>query len=165
MRKDKLIQWARKNQSLIFHIECFAYFAFGLLFVLLGYLLGHAHIDLLQNGVRTQGRVVEYKAESFSTIIPVANNLFSYQTVSMPIIEFQNGGQQVRFRDWITDQSGSLNRDSVPVIYNPNNPSIALVDRPVINWLLWAPIFFAGLFLVLRTAKNWLMRRHIGRTH
>jgi len=43
--------------------------AFGLLFVLLGYQLGQAHIDLLQNGVRTQGKVVEYEAESFTTII------------------------------------------------------------------------------------------------
>jgi len=83
----------------------------------------------------------------------------------MPIIEFQTNGRVVRFRDWITDQSGFLDRDSVPIIYNPNDLSIALVDRPVINWLLWAPFFFAGLFLVLVTTKNWLQRRHTGRAH
>jgi len=159
MWKLKLTQWAGVNQRSIFHIECIAHVALGLIFVLFGYLLGHTHIDLLQNGVRTHGRIVEYKAESFSTIIPVSKNLFGHETVSMPIIEFQAGGRLVRFRDWITDQSGSLDRDSVPVIYNPNNPSIALVDRPVINWSLWAPFFLAGLFLVLVTIRNWLKHR------
>lgn len=133
---------------------------FGLIFVLLGYQLGHVHIDLLQHGARTQGRVVEYKAESFTTIIPVSKNLFGHETVSMPIIEFQAVGRIARFRDWITDQSGALDRDFVPVIYNPNNPSIALVDRPVINWFLWAPFLFAGLFIVLVTTNNWLKRWH-----
>jgi len=69
MWRVKLTQWAKNNRRSIFHIECIAHVAFGLLFVLLGYQLGQAHIDLLQNGVRTQGKVVEYEAESFTTII------------------------------------------------------------------------------------------------
>jgi hypothetical protein len=41
----------------------------------------------------------------------------------------------------------------VIVLYDPANPSLAMIDRPVWNWLPWAPIFALGLFLVLVAIK------------
>ena len=53
---------------------------------------------------------------------------------------------------------GSL-PDRVTVLYDPARPSDAMIDRPVWNWLPWAPIGAVGLFLALVAVKGWLGHR------
>jgi hypothetical protein len=43
---------------------------------------------------------------------------------------------------------------SVPVIYDPANPSVAMLDRGLSNWLPWAPCFAVGLVVGLDSLKG-----------
>lgn len=72
----------------------------------------------------------------------------------MPIVEFQAGDRVVQFQDWLgTKIAGNINV-SVIVLYDPVNPSVAMIDRPVWNWIPWTPIFVVGVFLVLVAIKG-----------
>jgi uncharacterized protein (DUF983 family) len=46
--------------------------------------------------------------------------------------------------------------DRVIVLYDPARPSDAMIDRPVWNWLPWAPIAAVGCVLMLVAIKGWL---------
>jgi hypothetical protein len=44
----------------------------------------------------------------------------------------------------------------VTVLYDPENPSLAMIDQPVWNWIPWAPTSGVGLILLLVGTKGWL---------
>ena len=52
-------------------------------------------------------------------------------------------------------------RNRVTVLYDPAHPSDAMIDRPIWNWLPWAPIGAVGLFLILVAMRGWLADRRI----
>jgi hypothetical protein len=66
----------------------------------------------------------------------------------MPIVKFQAGGQDVEFKDWMGTNAAVLNV-RVTVLYDAEKPSLAMIDRPVWNWIPWAPTLGMGLFLIL----------------
>jgi len=147
MRIKKLTQWAGDNSGTVESYRSLAAIIVGLLCMFIAYQIGNAHFHLILEGVKAQGRIVDHKQYSSSTKGPTS---ISY----IPIVEFQIENRIVRFTDWKGSQSTSL--DPVPIIYNSDDPSEAMIDRPIWNWMPWAPIFFAGLFLVLVSIKNWL---------
>ena len=125
----------------------------GLLLLALSHYLGHTHLHLIREGLRAPGRIIGYKQQNFRSSSSESFSTTGY----MPIVEFQANDRSIHFQDWLgTSIAGSKN---VPVIvlYDPANPSLAIIDRPVWNWLPWAPIFALGLFLVL-TAINGFFR-------
>ena len=61
----------------------------------------------------------------------------------------------IQFKDWMGTNAAVLNV-RVTVLYDPANPSSAMIDRPVWNWIPWAPAFAVGLFLMLVAIKAWL---------
>jgi hypothetical protein len=118
----------------------------GLVFLGLGYFMGHAHFHLIRQGVRAPGRIVGYKQENFRSS---SSTTFSTTTGYMPIVEFHTSDRFVQFQDWLgTGIAGSTNV-AVIVLYDPANPSVAMIDRPVWNWIPWAPTFGVGLLLFL----------------
>jgi hypothetical protein len=120
----------------------------GLVLLGLAHLMGHTHFHLIRHGVRATGRIISYKQENFR------RSSGSFSTGYMPIVEFHTSDRFVQFQDWLgTSIAGSTNV-SVIVLYDPANPSIAMIDRPTWNWLPWAPIFAVGLFLVLVGIKG-----------
>ena len=151
---EKLIPWAAKNRTKIYNFECILHAFVGFFLVFLSYQIGHKHINLLQNGVKAWGIVVDYKQEAFVTNSGFSNTVKDHKNIFVRIIEFKVGDRLMRFRDWIGSESNYSSQVSVPIIYNPSDPSIALIDRPIINWLLWAPICLIGLFLMLVSVKN-----------
>jgi len=44
------------------------------------------------------------------------------------------------------------------VLYDPEKPSLAMIDRPVWNWIPWAPTLGVGLFLVFVGIRGWMLR-------
>ena len=74
---------------------------------------------------------------------------------SLPIVKFRAGDEVVQFKDWMGAKAEVLNV-RVRVLYDPANPYVAMIDRPVWNWIPWAPTFGVGLFLVLVAIKGWL---------
>ena len=112
--------------------------------------MGHVHFYLLRNGVRGPGRIVAYKQESFRNSSGSSSTSTSY----MPVVEFHTNDRFVQFQDWLgTNVAGNKNVP-VMVLYDPANPTEAMIDRPVWNWIPWAPIAVLGLFLLLVSIKG-----------
>jgi hypothetical protein len=140
------VSWMTNNRAKILRYAWILEVFGGLVFLSLGYFMGHAHFHLIRQGVRAPGRIVSYKQESFRTTSGTASTTTSGY---MPIVEFQTNERFVQFEDWLG--TGIAGNKNVPVVvlYDPANPSLAMIDRPFWNWIPWAPNFTVGFLLVL----------------
>jgi hypothetical protein len=126
----------------IFLLQAFA----GLLLIGLGYFMGAGHFHLIRAGIRAPGKIVGYKQKYFTSS---SGSTSSTTTGYMPIVEFQAADHVVQFQDWLGTKIAGNANVSVVVLYDPVNSSDAIIDRPVWNWIPWAPTFVVGVFLVL----------------
>ena len=153
MTVEGLVARVLENRAQILRYVYIPQVVAGAILLVVAYMMGHVHFHLIQQGVRAPGTVVgfnqRYIGNSFSRTTPAL--------AFMPIVEFHAGDRIVRFEDWKgSSLAGSL-RDRVTVLYDPARPSVAMIDRPVWNWLPWAPIATVGLFLTLVAIKGWLV--------
>jgi hypothetical protein len=148
---NQLSQWMLSNKEKVLRYTRFVQAAAGLFVLLFGSYIGKEHFHLIRQGVRTQGTIVGYKQESFPD-----RGGTRWDTASMPIVKFQAGDHVVQFKDWMASKAPLLNVPVV-VLYDPANPSMAMIDRPVWNWIPWAPAAAVGLFLVLVAIKGFLL--------
>ena len=148
---QQLVGWMTSSREKIFRYVWIAQLLAALVFLGLGYFMGHAHFHLIREGVRSPGRIIGYKQQSFrnsSGTSPTTTNGY------MPIVEFHTKDSFVQFQDWLgTHIAGSTNV-AVTVLYDPANPTVAMIDRPVWNWIPWAPVFALGLFLLFVAIKG-----------
>ena len=72
--------------------------------------------------------------------------------MSLPVVEFVLGGNQVRFVDW---KGGASNYGTVAVLYDSDVQQRAIIDRPLLNWLPWGAFSIAGAFLVMAAISGW----------
>jgi hypothetical protein len=77
----------------------------------------------------------------------------------MPVVEFPARARVVRFTDWLGSSVRTAGYEGVPVIYRRAEPSLAMIDLPVGNWLPWGPTLAVGFFLALDAMRGWLGRR------
>src|SRR6266436_4249329 len=66
----------------------------GLIFLPLGWTMGHRQYHLLWTGTRTQGRIVGSSTALF-------RSGSSGTTAYMPVVEFQAGGRDAHFTNWL----------------------------------------------------------------
>jgi hypothetical protein len=125
----------------------------GLFFIGLSHFLGFAHFHLIREGLRAPGRIVAYQEEIFR------RSSGSSSTSFRPVVEFGANDRVIQFRDWLGSNSTGALYSPVVVLYDPANPSDAMIDRPVWNWIPWAPTFAVGLFLVLASIKGYFQSR------
>ena len=119
----------------------------GVLLCGLGYFMGSGHLRLILKGERAQGRIVDYKQRVFR--VSRSNQTSSTSTGYMPVVEYRAlDDKRIRFEDWLGKSSTGMLNESVPVLYDTTDPSLAMIDRPVWNWMPWAPTFAVGLFLI-----------------
>jgi hypothetical protein len=137
VNREKILQYAWLPQSFL-----------GLILLGLGYFMGHTHFHLIREGMRAPGRIIGFKQERFG------RSSGSSSTGFMPIVEFHTDERFVQFQDWLGSNSTGGLYNPVIVLYDPANPAEAMIDRPVWNWVPWAPIFAVGLFLVLVAIKG-----------
>ena len=131
----------------IFIFQAFA----GLLLIGLAYFMGAAHIHLIRTGIRAPGKIVGYKQQYFTSS---PRDISSTTTGYMPIVEFQAGDRVVQFQDWLGGKIAETANVSVMVLYDPVNPSVAMIDRLVWNWIPWAPTLAVGVFPVLVAVRG-----------
>jgi hypothetical protein len=153
---QQVVAWMLNNKAQVLRFMRVLQLVSGLFLLGLGYFIGHEHFHLIRAGVRTQGVILGYKEQVFQSY----NQGRSYSsTAFMPIVEFHAGERIIRFKDWKGTQSASGRGTPVTVLYDPADPVSAMIDRPVMNWIPWAPIFAVGLFLVLIAANGFLRSR------
>jgi hypothetical protein len=153
---NQLVSWMNANREKIFRYAWIPQLFGALVFLGLGYFMGHAHFHLIRQGVRAPGRIVGYKQESFRR---TSSNTSSTSTGYMPIVEFHINDRFVQFEDWLgTGIAGSKN---IPVIvlYDPAHPTQAMIDRPVWNWIPWAPTFAVGFLLAFSAINRFFKSR------
>jgi len=124
----------------------------GAILLWVAYGMGHDHFHLIRAGVRAPGLVVGHEQQRFGS----ADGSADATTAFMPVVEFSANDRVVRFRDWLGSASTGGGPDRVTVLYDPSNPSVAMIDRQIMNWVPWAPIGAVGLFLGLVAIKGWL---------
>jgi len=146
----QLVAWMTANREKIMRYAWIPQLFAGLVFLGLGYFMGHEHFRLIHQGVRAPGRIVGYKQESFRR----SSNASSTSTSYMPIVEFHTSDRFVQFEDWLGTNIAGSKDVPVTVLYDPANPTIAIIDRPVWNWIPWAPIAALGLFLFLVSIRG-----------
>ena len=153
---EKLVAQLISNREKILRHAWIPQLFAGLVFLGLGYFIGHAHFHLIREGVRAPGRIVGYKQESFKRS---SSSTSSTTTSYMPIVEFHTNERFIQFQDWLGARIEGSKNVPVMVLYDPANPSVAMIDRPAWNWLPWAPILALGLFLVLVAMKGFFQSR------
>jgi len=144
--------WAQNNKEKILRYTRIAEVVTGVFLLCLGYFIGKDHYHLIRDGVRAPGVIVGYQKQYFRG----SDGRVSSGTVaSMPIVRFHAGGQDVKFKDWMGTNAEVLNV-RVTVVYDAEKPSLAMIDRPVWNWIPWGPTLGMGLFLCLVGVRGWM---------
>jgi uncharacterized protein DUF3592 len=146
------VAWVLANREKIFRYIFIPQFLAAALFLSFAYATGHVHGHLLFKGARTRGTIVDLKPVKFSQRSSSGSNW--YTTIYEPLVEFNAGDRMVRFQEWKGSESRVGLGSSVPVIYDPLDPSIAMLDRGLSNWLPWAPFFAIGLVVGLASLKG-----------
>lgn len=123
------------------------------LFLLTGaYFMGRTNVWLLVRGVKADGRIVDYQQRSIRTRTDTSIGGKAY----MPVVEYRLGSKVVRFEDWLGSSiAGDVNKP-VAVLCDTANPTTAMIDRGVWNWLPWGPLAAVGMLLLLSGIKNLL---------
>jgi hypothetical protein len=120
--------------------------ATGAALMALAWHLGHEQFALLREGTRSAGRIVRFDQVTASSSSSRRYSAFH------PVVAFEVDGRHIEFRDRIGSASAAGVNDAVPVLFDAQQPSIAMIVRPVWNWLPWAPTFLVGLLLLVAGA-------------
>jgi hypothetical protein len=153
---NQLVSWMNANREKIFRYAWIPQLFGALIFLGLGYFMGHAHFHLIREGVRAPGRIVSYKQESFRT---TSGTNSTTTNAYMPIVEFHTNDRFVQFQDWLGTHVAGNKNVPVIVLYDPANPTSAMIDRPVWNWIPWAPTFALGFLLFLGAINRFFKSR------
>ncbi len=117
---------------------------------------GKTDMHLLLKGARTQGKIVGFQKQKFYSYR--SRNRLSTGTpgynVYLPIVEFESQGALARFEEHKVLPSGEGVGWEVPVLYDPANPSLAMIDRSYWNYIPWGPALAMAVILSLASIKG-----------
>lgn len=130
----------------------------GLSFLIFGIRISQPRLYILAKPARTVGRIIGYVRRTDGTW-NASHTVMRGVTGYFPTVVFQVGAQVQRFEDWRAVQRFPPVNSTVPVIYDPRNPSNAMIDRSVWNFIPWAPITVIGLLVLLNALRYWPTRR------
>jgi hypothetical protein len=164
---DPRVEWISNRIPLIrkwLNIAC-ALIGIGLLYF--AYSSGKVPFHLIRHGQRIDGKIVDYVLVNMGpkALIETAPKKLHWQ----PIVEFQVGNKSFQFKDRIlSNYFVSPNNIVKPppsypvaVLYDPADPSLAMLDNPSssqlpFNWIPWAPAAILGALLLLISISNLL---------
>ena len=127
---------------------------FAIIAASIGWYQGMSVAQLEANGVRTRGEVVDLKEEYSSD-----SHGGSY--VYYPIVNFRTGDDRlITFKDSMgsnppTHRPG----DQVRVLFAPDNPGRAMIDRGIWNWTIPAVMVIVGVLLGWLFVYMWKQKR------
>lgn len=108
-------------------------------------------VEYSTRGIKAEGKVTGFESKDSDDSI-----------VYHAIVEFTDqSGNSVKFQDSVGSSHPSFKRgDAVSVLYLPETPSAAMVDRGIFNWvlsgglILGAALFLWGALASLRLAAS-----------
>ena len=146
------VEWLLANREKIFRYIFIPQLLAAVLFLSFGYATGRVHAHLFFKGALTRGTIVGLKPVLFNRRSSSGSNW--YTTIYEPTVEFTTNDRVVRFQEFKGSESRAGLGWSVPVLYDPADPAVAMIDRGFWNWLPWAPFFAIGLILALASLKG-----------
>lgn len=146
------VAWMLTNREKIFRYIFIPQLVAAATFFSFAYGTGKVHARLLFRSARTQGTIVNFKPALISH--RSSSGTSSYSTIYEPLIEFTVNDRVFRVQEWKGSESRVGLGWSVPVIYDPADPSVAMLDRGLWNWLPWAPCFAIGLVVGFASLKG-----------
>ena len=126
----------------------------GLVFLVFGIYISRPRVYVLERPAKTSGQITGYVRRTdfvWNASHTSQRTITSYH----PTVAFQIGGQLIRFEDWRSVQRFPPVNSVIPVVYDPRDPSKAMIDRSFWNFIPWAPITMVGLLLFLNALRDW----------
>jgi hypothetical protein len=142
------VEWALANRTKILRYAFLPQLLVAVALLSVAYFTGKTDVHLLLNGARTRGKIVGFRPRQ------IRSNGTYGRTVYLAIVEFKARGDNVRFEERKLAARGEAVGWPVAVLYDPNNASVAMIDRPFWKWIPWAPALAIGSFLALVSLKG-----------
>jgi hypothetical protein len=140
---DAAVAWILANGNALRRYAWIPQLIVGVFLVVMADVMGADHLRLIRDGVRAPGRVVGSERHTVG-----AHNGSVGRTGYLPVVEFTAADERtVRFTDWLGSRSSGMLPTNVIVLYDRQTPATAMIDRPIMNWMPWAPIGAVGIFL------------------
>ena|SRR5579864_8361367 len=148
------VEWMLANREKLFRFAFIPQLLAAVALFAVANFTGKTDIHLLLNGARASGKIVGLQPRELHTYrTPSSTGRFG-RIVYLPIVEFEAQGTVVRFEEPKLVDHGESVGWPVTVLYDPGNPSLAMIDRPFWNWIPWAPALAMGLLLALAALKG-----------
>jgi len=151
---EQQVEWMLANRAKILQYAFVPQLLVAVALLSLAYFTGKTDVHLLFNGARAPGKIVGFQPRQLHTHRNPSSNGVYGRTLYLPIVEFEALGDKVRFEERKLVAHGEGIGWPVTVLYDPNNVSMAMIDRPFWNWIPWAPALAIGAFLVLVSLKG-----------
>lgn len=123
----------------------------GILLLVVAYHTGFERAALLMAGQSTAGQIVRYVA-----VVPVRSSEAPWFKA---VVQFRVADQLIEFTDWNSREYAGGVPSSVDILYDPQQPQHAMVQRGnLLDWMPWAPMGALGAFLLLVGIATYLRR-------
>jgi hypothetical protein len=148
------VEWLIANRAKILRYAFVPQLLAAVALLSVAHFTGKTEVHLLFNGARTRGKIVGFQPMQLHRYrTPTSTGIFG-RTVYLPIVEFEARGTLVRFEEHKLVPDGEGVGWPVAVLYDPGNVSLAMIDRPIWNWIPWAPALAMGAFLAIVSLKG-----------
>jgi len=151
---EQQVEWVLANRAKILRYAFVPQLLAAMALLGVAHFTGKTDVHLLFNGARSRGKIVGFQPRQIHRYrTPTSTGVFG-RTEYFPIVEFEARGALVRFEEHKLVPSGEGVGWPVAVLYDPNNVSLAMIDRSFWNWIPWAPALAMGAFLALVSIKG-----------
>ncbi len=148
------VAWMLANRKKIFRYAFLPQLLVAVVLSGFAYSTGKTDMHLLLKGARTQGKIIGFQKRVFYANRNRISSGTPGRNVYLPVVEFEAAGVLARFEEHKLVPTGEGVGWSVPVLYDPTNPSVAMIDRSYWNWLPWGPALAIAVLLLLASVKG-----------
>ena len=148
------VEWMLANREKIFRYAFIPQLLVALPLFWFANSTGKTDMRLLLKGARTEGKIVGFQKRRFYANRNRLSTGTPGRNVFLPIVEFEAQGSLARFEEHKIIPGGEGVGWSVPVLYDPANPSLAMIDRSYWNYFPWAPALAIAVLLSLASIKG-----------
>lgn len=135
-----------------YKVGAYACFVIALLSVGCAYYAGMDMVDKLANGVSARGEVIGFESRYSSSSSSSSSSGYTYYSV----VQYRDSnGNTIKFEDGVGSSHKMHKRgEGVDVLYNPEDPYDAMIDRGIWNWLISGGLALLGFLMALAGLDN-----------